>query len=413
MKRVVVVGAGMAGLVSATALARAGFAVTCAQFGVGGIPLTPGVVDVYGYAPGLVADPLGAVSAAPAGHPYATIGRQATTRGLDLLRELAGSDMLAGDAAANTYLPTAVGAWRPACLYPPSMAAGRQGASEHLVIVGLARLKDFYPQLIAGNLAASASPDGQHPHVRAASVDVVARPGEADSSGMAFARFFDTDDGRRALVNALRPLVGEGETVGLPAVLGLEDATAWRKIQDALGHPVFEIPLPPPSVPGWRLTQALVRAAENAGVRFMRGSRVVEVRQAGGRATGVVLASAGHPTLVAADAVVLATGGFESGGLAIDSHHQVAETVMGLPLANVPDEPFTADAFGPQPAFLAGVRVDEAMHPLDDNGAPVLGNLHAVGGLLAGSIRWDEKTGEGIAVGSAVAAADAIGKELA
>ena len=34
------------------------------------------------------------------------------------------------------------------------------------------------------------------------------------------------------------------------------------------------------------------------------------------------------------------------------------------------------------------------------------------GGILAGAVRWNEKSGEGIAAGSAVKAADAIVEEL-
>ena len=411
MKRVVVVGAGLAGLVNATALAKAGFSVTCVHFGVGGTPLMPGVVDVFGYGPQLVSQPLAAVAAASSDHPYGAIGVDATQRGVELIQQLAGPALLMGDAAVNVCLPTAVGAWRPTCLFSPSMNAGRQGGAQHIVIVGLQRLKDFYPQLVAANLTA-ASTESERLVVRSASVDVVARRGEVDTSGMAFARFFDTADGRQALVEALRPVVAGDETVGLPAVLGLDDVTAWRQIEDALGHPVFEIPLSPPSVPGWRLQKALLRAATEAGVRFMSGSRVVQVDVADGQASGVVIDSAGHKTSVAADAVVLATGGFESGGLEIDSYRKVSEPIMGLPL-ELPSELFVADAMASQPVFRAGVRVDSAMHPVDGDGQPVCANLYAIGGLLAGSIRWEEKTGEGIAVGSAVAAADAIGKELA
>lgn len=407
MKRVVIVGAGLAGLVTSAALAKAGLSVTCVHFGVGGIPLSPGVVDVYGYAPEWVAEPLDAVAAAAPGHPYAAIGAASTRRGLELLAELAGPDLLNGRALGydgplhNACLVTAIGAPRPTCLYPPSMAAGVAGGDQ-MVIVGFKRLKDFYPELIAGNCGE-----------RAVTVDVVARRGESDTPGMAFARFFDTEAGRRALVAAVRSAVDKWETVGLPAVIGLQDVTAWRKVEEALGQPVCEIPLAPPSVPGWRLQQALVRAAQQLGVRFIGGSKVMGVKQSGGRVSGVVVNSAGHNMTVAADAVVLATGGFESGGLVMDSRNAVSEPVMGLPLANVPKEPFVADAFAPQPLFLAGVRVDEAMRPLDLAGNVVCGGLHAVGGLLAGSIRWDELTGEGIAVGSAVAAADAIGEELA
>jgi len=521
MKRVVVVGAGLAGLLSATALAKAGFAVTCAAFGTGGLPLGPGVIDVCGYGPELVASPLRAVAGASSasGNPYATIGADATRRGLQLLRGLAGPQLLAGDPETNVLLPTAVGGWRPACLYQPRMAAGltavdatsgqaspvivrsrpiaggpgaggtnetsRRGpspvigqaspvitqastsmgaakpvsdglgddaewsppadarrpsqAGAPLVIVGLKRCKDFWPSLIAANLRAGGAT------ARAASVDVVARRGEVDSSGMVFARFFDTDAGRAALVRALRAVVEPGETVGLPAVLGLDDHAAWRKVQDALGQPVSEIPLPPPSVPGWRLNRTLVAAAQSAGVRFIWGSQATVVEQRDGRATGVVLASAGHPTTLPADAVVLAPGGLRSSGLTIHADGHVAEPLMGLTAvqprpvpkgagdrdwrwapsssgagsghstSTSPDgrpSPFTGDAFGPQPAFLTGVRNDENMRPLDASGRPACANVYAVGGLLGGSVRWDELTGDGIAAGSAAAAVEAIEQEL-
>ncbi|MCL2653774.1 MAG: glycerol-3-phosphate dehydrogenase subunit GlpB [Propionibacteriaceae bacterium] len=396
MKRIVVVGAGLAGLVTSTALAKDGFDVTCVAFGVGGLPLSPDVVES---APSSCAE-RSVVAGSELAHPYAAIGSDAIQTGLELLLELAGSDLLTGGPETSVMLPTALGGWRPACLYPPSMAAGASDGPA--VIVGLRGLRDFYPGLIAGNWGG-----------RAAMVDVAPRTGEATSSPLVFARFFDTDEGRRALVKALRPVVQNGETVGLPAVLGLDDVNAWRKIEDALGQPVFEIPMAPPSVPGWRLNNALVSAAQAAGVRFRRGVKAIGVQQADGRATGLVVASAGHPTTLPADAVVLASGGLKSGGIVMGDHQQFHEPVMGLPLANVPEAPFVADVFAPQPAYLVGVRVDEAMHPLDSDGNIVCSNVHAVGGLLGGSDRSRELTSGGIDVGSAVAAAEAIGGELA
>ena len=53
------------------------------------------------------------------------------------------------------------------------------------------------------------------------------------------------------------------------------------------------------------------------------------------------------------------------------------------------------------------------MRVLDGAGAIVHPNLYAAGGILGGSSRWAEKSGDGIALGSAVLAADSILKELA
>jgi len=396
MRSAIVIGAGLSGLLTATALARAGLSVTCVHFGTGSLPLQPGVIDVYGYNPGLVASPMDAVANASLPHPYATIGAPATRHGLELLDELAGSQLLMGSADANVSLPTAVGAWRPASLYAPSMAAGVKPGP--LVIVGLRGLRDFSPSLIAGNLGC-----------RHAMIDVA--PGAGGITPLAFARRFDSEDGQRELVSALAAVVGEGETVGLPAVLGLNNLEAWRQVQDGLGHPVFEIPLPPPSVPGLRLDNAIRQAASGAGVRFWHGAKVVGLEFDGPRAKAAVVASAGHVSSLRADAIVLATGGLASGGLSFEG--RLTEPICDLPLGLVPDVPFTDDPLAPQPLWLAGVMADATMRPIDADGNLVCPNLYAVGGLLAGSARWFEMTAHGIAAGSASAAAEAIVGEVA
>ena len=91
-------------------------------------------------------------------------------------------------------------------------------------------------------------------------------------------------------------------------------------------------------------------------------------------------------------------------------------STLGLPLAGVSADGaenlrrlIHSDYWGsPQGLFRTGVAVDDAMHPLGPDGTPVLTNVHAVGGVLAGAVRWSEKSGEGIALGSARAALDAL-----
>jgi len=66
----------------------------------------------------------------------------------------------------------------------------------------------------------------------------------------------------------------------------------------------------------------------------------------------------------------------------------------------------------PQPLFAAGLRVDADMRPVDGRGAPLYTNLYAVGGMLGGAQRHREKSGEGIALGSAAQAVCAIERTL-
>jgi len=399
--KTVVIGAGLAGLVAATRLAQEGADVVLATKGLGGLPTSQGTIDVWGYRDGKrVEAPLDAVAAAPAGHPYAAIGVGAVKDGLAWLAEHL-PDWLTGDAAANVWLPTAVGALRPTCLCQPGMLAG--AGATRVVIVGLARLKDFQAALIAGNLTRTGRVEA-----RAITIDIPARSGEADSSALTYARAADEPGFAAHLAAAIAPSLGSGEAVGLPAILGLHTPGVGRDLADRLGHPVFEIPLPPPSVAGLRLNDALTTLAKAAGVRVILGSPVTGLKAEGDRVRSVTLASAGHDRDLVADVFVLATGGFETGALALDSYGTVTETALGLPV-RVPDgDLIGADYWEAQPLFAAGCAVDVSMRVLDAGGAVVHPNLYAIGGVLAGAQRWKEKSGDGIAVGSAMKAVAAI-----
>ena len=417
MSRVVVIGAGLAGLTAASRLAAGGVDVTLVSKGVGGLQLGQGTIDVLGYTPDRVTNPvltLAAIASSRPEHPYSVIGAAGVHTGIEYLKGLLGAELLVGDAETNYQLPTAVGAIRPTCLVSPSLVAGHLKPGAKVVIVGLRRLKDFQPKLVAQNLARTTLPDGGQVTVRHLTIDVPARD-EVDTSGLTYARAFDDPAFRVGFADVLRPLLEEGETVGLPAILGLRDLTAWSDVADKVGHPVFEIPLPPPSVPGMRLNNALTSKARAAGVRTVPGSRTVGFRAVDGVIKGVTIETAGAPREFTADAFLLAAGGFESGALAMDSHGVVTETLFGLPLAGLDAVPLVhGDYWGAeQPLFKVGVRVAGDMRVLDGAGALVHPNLYAAGGILGGSSRWAEKSGDGIALGSAVLAADSILKELA
>jgi glycerol-3-phosphate dehydrogenase subunit B len=407
MPNTVVIGAGLSGLVAAIKLARGGRSVTLLHKGLGGLQLSQGTIDVLGYAPERVDSPIDATSSLPATHPYKVLGPDAITAGVTYAQELLG-DRLVGTPAHNVLLPTAVGALRPTCLVPPSMTAGVVTSGISYVMVGFRQLKDFYPKLCAGNLERQTTPDGGPITARGVILDLPAVADMADSSALAYARAMDDPSYRVRLAAALKPLLRDGEVVGLPAILGHRDPNAHRHLEQLLDHAVFEVPLPPPGVPGIRLNEALTALAKQAGVRIVAGAKVVGFESAGGKVLSVGHATAGRIRQYAADAFVYAPGGFESGALSMDSYGTVTEATFGLPLVGLGPDLVTAENPGEQALFRVGVGVDAQMRVVDPAGHAPYSNLYAAGGILAGAIRWTEKSGEGIALASAVVAADSI-----
>ncbi|MGD8214201.1 glycerol-3-phosphate dehydrogenase subunit GlpB [Aestuariimicrobium sp. Y1814] len=415
----VVIGSGIAGLTTALGLAQQGVRVTVVTKGLGGLQLSQGTIDVLGYTGDqhhtLVPRPLDGFEDLPAEHPYRITGPEAVQQGITLLRDLLGPQELVGDANTNGLYPTAVGALRPTALVPRSMANGVVEQGKKFLIVGIHELKDYHPQLIAGNIARTPLPDGDPVEARHASFSLPRVDHEVDANPVQYARAMDNPDFRAKFAAKLKALVQPGETVGVPAVLGLNDPTVFDEVQDAIGAPLFEIVSQPPSVVGMRLNQALSMAAKTAGVRMMVGAEVVGVVAEGGAITGVTVKTAGRDRVIKTDWVVHCGGGFESGTLAVDSYNNVSETVLGLPVtATDAAELIHGDFWGePQPLFKVGVRVDDSMRVLNDQGGPVHPNLLAAGGILAGSIRWEEKSGEGIALASAMKAVATISEGVA
>ncbi len=233
-------------------------------------------------------------------------------------------------------------------------------------------------------------------------------------AGPVHARALDDPAERRRLADELRPRLEPGETVAMPAVLGLARAgEAWDHLQELLGATVVEIPTVPPCVPGMRLQRELTGALRAAGGRLVLGVEAVGLDGSGGRASAVRVAQAARVRALPADAVVLATGGFASGGIALDSFGALRETVAGLPVRGpgADEPPLSPRHLDPQPLMRAGLAVDERMRPVAEDGARVWANVHAAGALVGGAEPWREKSGEGICLAGAVAAASAILEE--
>ncbi len=412
MSRVLVVGAGLSGLACALRLADGGAPVTVIATGAGSLQLGGATIDVLGYTPGLVMRPLDAIAALPADHPYSVLGRDRVAAAAGWLAGRLPAAGLRGSAGENLLLATALGAVRPTAMAPAAVAAGDLRGGGAVVFAGVRALRDFFPALVAANVAASREVSVE---TRAAEADVDVR-GDADASPLGLARALEQRDQRSRVTAALRAAIGDpgAARIGLPAALGVDlHAEVAAAVADALGAEVFEVPTAPPSVPGIRLYRALLAELRTARVRLIVGSTAVGAARDGARVTSLDVRVSGRTRTFPADAVVLATGGLMTGGIELGSDG-LHEPVLGLPLADDPgDVRYEEGAFHEHPIDRVGVRVDAHMRPLRPDDGVVHPNVHAVGALLRGAVPWRELSGNGLALASGVVAADAVLAERA
>ncbi len=423
MLDLLVIGAGLGGLMAAYTAVQAGLQVRVVNRGLGAMHWGAGTVDVLGYFPGaeeVVQRPLEAVSGLMQQypeHPYTLLGMEQIASALRtftaLTEELGVPYAGADDNEKNLLLHSPAGVPRPTYLAPQAQLAGDLDRNEPMLIVGFEGMRDFYPLLIAENLTKLGY------QARAEILPMELLTNRHDSNPVQLAHELDDGARRTQLGKQLKLLVRVSERIGLPAILGLDDhAEAIADIARLSGAPVFEIPTLPPSVPGVRLFRALQDGLRSKGVRVETAMEVIYAQatrsQNGipGRIAWMESKTTTHPLKHHAANFLLATGGILGGGFNSDAHGRVWEVILDLPLT-VPQERskwFDSSFLSPNghPVYTGGVRVNREFQPVGSDGALLYENLWAAGHMLSGADPILERSLEGIAIITGTAAGKAI-----
>ena len=395
---VVVVGAGPAGLASATRLAEAGRQVLLLARGNGFTHWGAGSVDVLGRVGGEpVARPLEALDRLPAGPPYQRVGPAAVGDGLDWFSRFTAAADLAhrGALERNRGQVTAFGTLRPTCLVQEPAAGELSG---RVAVVNFAGFRDFSPALCAQGLRRAgidATP---------ASAPLPAWDHDRYFTGVELARAIDDAGFRRRLAPGLARVAAGADVAVVPAVLGVgRGHEPWADLESLVGTPLVEAAIAPPSIPGLRLFAAYRARLEALGVRWQFGFPAVGVERDGERVAAVRSEGASRVLATRCQELVLATGGVAGNGIEANRDGTLTERVAGLPVDGCGDRlGFLGTRFlGDQPLAAAGVLVDGELRPMDASGAPLLANVRCVGGLLAGHDPTVEGSREGVALATA------------
>ena len=338
---VVVIGAGLAGLVAASRLAESGAVVTLVAKGHASTHWASGGLDVA--APVGAATPAeGVARLAQLDHPYAFLAPDVAPSIAWLLERLAAGGLPYSGTLDTPIrrVPTAIGGTRRVAIVPAAQAAAQRPwkDDETLVIAGLAGFKDFWPAAIADSLEREAVWMGadRPAHVRGVAVELPGLASRNNLNALMLAARFDDPAHRKDDIGRIAKAVekaagGRPGRVALPAVFGLaEHAEVWAELRARLPLEPFEVPLVPPSIPGirlWRLLRERIRAA---GGRVQIGESVAEIHVRDGRVTAVEMEAATRTHLIRTEAIVLATGGITGGGLVAHGDGRLVEPLLGL-----------------------------------------------------------------------------------
>ena len=386
---VIIVGGGLAGLMAAATAAYRGQRVALITYGSGSLPLASGAID------------FGSFENLPAHHPYKKIGLKNIDAAAKFFCDVAASDNLPYNGRLSAQIPivTAVGTLKYSALVPESMDATNLFNKKKIYVASIKGLKDFYAAMLVDNLKKYFT-DKIFEIVK---IDLNLLGGR-DITCMDAAQILTGNE--QILADGLKNLnTTEDDAIIIPPILGLEGNTSRAEVKSQCRAEIFETTCLPPSPPGIRLQRAFIKYLQKSGVKIFESSKVVRGVIDGKKITGVVVENAVREKIFPARKVILATGGFYSGGLTMREFDNPREPIFDLPVffptgaENWSNAQLFSD--NPQGFSMTGIFTDENLNPIDENGAVLYENLHVVGANLGGADFIFERSMGGVAISSA------------
>ncbi len=392
----IVIGGGLAGLMSAAVAASRGKKVTLLTYGSGSLPLASGTIDFLN-----AEAPDAAIKNLPAHHPYKKIGLKNIDAAAKFFCEVTAQDNLPYNGRLSAQIPvvTAVGTLKYSALVPESMDASRLASKKKIFVAGIKGLKDFYAKMLVDNLKKYFSDKT----FEIVNLDLELLGGR-DITSMDAAQILTGNE--QILADGLKKLnATEDDAIIIPPILGLEGNSSRAEVKPQLRAEIFETTCLPPSPPGIRLQRAFIKYLQKSGVRIFENSKVVRGIFDGKKISGVVVENAVREKIFPARKVILATGGFYSGGITMREFENPKEPIFDIPVFFPMGENNWSNKNlfenRPQGFSMTGIFTNENLNPIDEDGKVLFENLHVVGANLGGSDFIFERSAGGVAISSA------------
>ena len=393
---VIVIGSGLAGLTAAAVAASRNQSVTVLTYGSGSLPLASGTIDFFN-----AKNPEDAIKNLPAHHPYKKIGVDNLNAAAKFLIDITTKANLPYNGRTGAQIPvvTAVGTLKYSSLVPESMDATKLADKKKIFVVSIKGLKDFYAPMIADNLK-KYFPNKTFETVK---LDLNLLGGR-DITCMDAAQLLT--DNEQPLTNELKALNATADdAIIIPPILGVMGNFSRSVVQTQLRAEIFETTCLPPSPPGIRLQRAFMKYLQSSGVRFFENTKVVRGVTEGKKVMGVVVENVVREKIFRANKVILATGGFYSGGITMREFDNPKEPIFDLPVfftngaENWSNQQLFSDK--PQGFSMTGIFTNANLNPVDEKGNVLYDNLHVIGANLGGCDKIFERSAGGIAIASA------------
>lgn len=409
---VIIIGGGLAGLTCGLRLQKNGKKCAIISAGQSAMHFSSGTFDLLGRLPDgtEVENPSAAIASLGKDHPYTVLESEKVmkyAKEAPAFLESCGLKV-SGSAEKNSWRITPTGERKPSWLtlddFTP-LASKDEKIGDKALIVNILGYLDFNTKFLADSFERQ----GTKCRIVSIRLDEMERlrknPSEMRATNIA--RVMDRDGVWEKAAEQIREKLQGEDVIVLPAVFGLKDHEVVGKLRQACGVKTMFVATMPPSVPGIRSQMTLKTEFEKAGGRFFIGDTVIDADfDEDGKVKSVGTANF-DDIRIFADDFVLASGSFFSKGL-VATPEKVTEPIFGVDLTYMEGREnwFDMNFWNRQNYISFGAAIDSNLNAAIEG--RTVGNLYAIGSLIGGSNTLYEGCGGGIAMITAMAAADNI-----